>query len=501
MQPFPTVPGGWYIGGEFTQVGTVARNHIAHILSDGTVEADWNPNASSTVHALAVSGDGSTVYAGGYFTNIAGQTRNHIAAIDATTGNATPWNPNASGTVRGLAVSGDGATVYSGGHFTSIGGHMRNYIAALDATTGVAKDWNPNANEWVQALAVSGDGATVYAGGNFTSLGGQARNDVAALHTTTGAATPWNPDADSNVLALTVSGDGATLYAGGEFWHIGAKARRSFAQFDLTPPPAAPSNPGATAVGLDTITWTWQDNSFDEDGFMVWADPGAAEPTTLRVTTPPDAESWTYNGLAANTEHAFQVAATNIHGASAKTPNFTARTLAETPLAPVVDNPTGTTLDVAIGAGDGNPPYTEYALFCATADQWVQGDGTLGASLVWQTAAVWDTVTVTGLAEYLEHSFSAIARNGAGVETSPGPSGTAWTLDVTPPTGSILINDGAAYTNTTSVLLALSASDAGSGVADMRFSNDGADWSGWEPYDTSKAWTLNLGDGLKTVYA
>jgi len=72
--------------------------------------------------------------------------------------------------------------------------------------------------------------------------------------------------------------------------------------------------------------------------------------------------------------------------------------------------------------------------------------------------------------------------------------------DTTPPTGTISINNGAQYTNSTSVTLTLSASDSGSGVSRMRFSNDGTSWSGEENYATSKAWALISGDGTKTVY-
>ena len=312
----------------------------------------------------------------------------------------------------------------------------------------------------------------------------------AAIDVGTATNAPGN-DIEGTVRPIDIPGVGGE---GTDSFDIGAY------EYQL-PLPMPPSNPDATAIGPDTITWTWQDNSDNEDGFKVWADPGAAEPTTLRVTTPPDTESWVYSGLTPNTEHAFQVAATNAAGDSAKTPNFTAWTRAAVPLAPVVNNPTGSSLDVSIGAGDGNPAQTEYALHCVTAGLWVQDDGTLGASALWQTAAAWDTVTVTGLSEYAEHAFTAAVRNGAGVETASGPAGAAWTLDVTPPTGTILVNGSAAYTNTTAVTLELSASDAGSGVADMRFSNDGLTWSGWEPYAASKAWTLASGDGLKTVYA
>jgi hypothetical protein len=72
-------------------------------------------------------------------------------------------------------------------------------------------------------------------------------------------------------------------------------------------------------------------------------------------------------------------------------------------------------------------------------------------------------------------------------------------VDTTAPTGSITINSGAPYTSSTSVTLELSAQDAGSGVFQMRISNDGTNWSDWEPYATSKAWTLTSGDGTKTV--
>ncbi len=75
------------------------------------------------------------------------------------------------------------------------------------------------------------------------------------------------------------------------------------------------------------------------------------------------------------------------------------------------------------------------------------------------------------------------------------------TLDMAAPTGTVAINGGATYANSTSVTLALSAIDTTSGVADMQFSNDNATWSDWETYATSNTWTLTTGDGAKTVYA
>jgi glucose/arabinose dehydrogenase len=74
--------------------------------------------------------------------------------------------------------------------------------------------------------------------------------------------------------------------------------------------------------------------------------------------------------------------------------------------------------------------------------------------------------------------------------------------DIVKPSGTVLINGGAARTKRRVVNLALSASDPepGTGVDSMRFSNDGTTWSTWEPYGTSKVWYLSSGYGTKTVY-
>jgi parallel beta-helix repeat protein len=79
-------------------------------------------------------------------------------------------------------------------------------------------------------------------------------------------------------------------------------------------------------------------------------------------------------------------------------------------------------------------------------------------------------------------------------------------LDKTPPTGSLTINDGAASTTSTTVTLRITANDNLSGVAEMRFSNDGRTWSDWEDFQSTRSWDLtrfggSSSGGPKTVYA
>jgi hypothetical protein len=76
------------------------------------------------------------------------------------------------------------------------------------------------------------------------------------------------------------------------------------------------------------------------------------------------------------------------------------------------------------------------------------------------------------------------------------------TLDSTPPTGSINFG-GISLTDQTPLNLTISASDTGSGMDKMRFSEkaDFGDAPAWLDYAASAAFAPSAGDGVKTVYA
>src|SRR5262249_42725018 len=59
------------IGGEFSYVNGVARQNIARLNADGSLDTSWNPGASSFVAALALD-SGGNLYAGGNFAFIGG---------------------------------------------------------------------------------------------------------------------------------------------------------------------------------------------------------------------------------------------------------------------------------------------------------------------------------------------------------------------------------------------------------------------------------------------
>ncbi|MEW6069842.1 MAG: hypothetical protein AB1485_04435, partial [Candidatus Thermoplasmatota archaeon] len=74
-------------------------------------------------------------------------------------------------------------------------------------------------------------------------------------------------------------------------------------------------------------------------------------------------------------------------------------------------------------------------------------------------------------------------------------------IDKSPPQAILVdINSGSTYTNTTNVLLSLSASDSLSGLWQMQLSSDGVTWSDWNDWNTATTWKLNSGDGNKKVF-
>jgi hypothetical protein len=228
--------GGFYIGGDFTHVGGVARNDAAHVRGDGIVDPAWDPNPNGQVLALALSG--STVYMGGKLTAVNGSVeRIGAAAVDATTGVATGWNPDVTGGyVEALAVS--GPTVYIGGSFNVVNGKFRFFAAAVDAATGAATGWDPDLNEkvagpgGVHSLTVAG--STVYLGGEFSTVNKSltARNNLAAVDAASATVTGWNPNANGPVDVITMSG--SAIYVGGSFTKIGATARNNAASVDTS---------------------------------------------------------------------------------------------------------------------------------------------------------------------------------------------------------------------------------------------------------------------------
>ncbi|HNU49929.1 MAG TPA: Calx-beta domain-containing protein, partial [Verrucomicrobiota bacterium] len=80
----PTAEGKVMVGGAFTFIAGANRNGFARLLADGTVDPTFNPaaHANDTVESVALQPDGK-ILIGGAFTVVNGVARNRIARLNA----------------------------------------------------------------------------------------------------------------------------------------------------------------------------------------------------------------------------------------------------------------------------------------------------------------------------------------------------------------------------------------------------------------------------------
>lgn len=168
--------------------------------------------------------------------------------------------------------------------------------------------------------------------------------------------------------------------------------------------------------------------SFEYGTTISYGNNVSATPSPVTGTTVTNITSGVVSSLALNTLYNFR--AKGLEGTTTYNGgNQTFYTLAATPGAVILNNAQLTTLDVSINAStqNSNPAITKYAIQESNG-QYVQDDGSLGASASWQTAATWGTKTITGLTSATSYTFSTKARNGDNLETAFGASTSLSTL-------------------------------------------------------------------------
>jgi hypothetical protein len=207
-------------------------------------------------------------------------------------------------------------------------------------------------------------------------------------------------------------------------------------------------NGSATTIGFEYGTTTSYGSS------------GTASPASILSGAGATSVTSTIGSLSVNTQYNYRANATNSLGTTNGS-NLTFYTLANVPSTPTVNNPTNTTLDVLIDV-NSNPSNTQFAIQETVSGNYVQANGSLGASAVWQTASVWGTETVTGLSGGTLYTFQVKARNGDNTETSFGTSANGTTTSSVAPT--ITSPTATAILSTTATLGANVTSDGGATI-------------------------------------
>jgi uncharacterized delta-60 repeat protein len=210
------------IGGNFTSVGGTARTRVARLNSDGSLDTSFgSPVMNNNVNTVAVQSDGKVVVGGGFtYVGAAFLTQEYLARLNSNATRDTAFNDKVgggccrvNGGVNTVVVQSDGKIVI-GGDFSSISGATRNRVARLNSDGSLDTSFNPNVNGTTSAIVVQSDGKIVI-GGSFTSVSGATRNRVARLNSDGSLDTSFNPNEARNVFAMAVQSNGKIVIGGG----------------------------------------------------------------------------------------------------------------------------------------------------------------------------------------------------------------------------------------------------------------------------------------------
>lgn len=129
-------------GGFFTDYNGTARNRIARINADGSIDTSFDPGTGfdSPTYAVAPMSDGR-VFVGGSFTQFNSTPRSRIAYLNGDGTLDTGFDPpgGCSNTVFALAPALDETGIYLGGAFLTVNGIGRIRVARL--TNCVSATW------------------------------------------------------------------------------------------------------------------------------------------------------------------------------------------------------------------------------------------------------------------------------------------------------------------------------------------------------------------------
>lgn len=250
------------IAGGFTTVAATTRNGLARLNADGSLDASFDPGTDNTPVVLAIQPDGK-ILVGGLFTMLGGggtgtTARKNIGRLNADGSLDAGFDPGATTAVTDIVIQSNGQ-ILVGGTFTALGGQTgitaRSKIGRLDPDGTVDAGFDPGASGGigVGAVAIQGD-HQILVGGTFTKLGDDGtgpatatRNKIGRLHPDGSLDTTFDPGSDATAMnAVVVQPDGKILL-GGTFTMVGGGGTGSTALANM-----ARLNPDGTLDGLTT---------------------------------------------------------------------------------------------------------------------------------------------------------------------------------------------------------------------------------------------------------
>lgn len=218
----PLSTGKALIAGDFTRYKGVERGRIVRINANESIDLTFNSaqGADGAIVEMLLQNDGRIIIAG-TFTSYNGIARNNIARLNPDGSLDATFDPGsgANGTVLALALQSDGKIII-GGDFTAYSETNCNRITRINADGSVDIDFNigTGVNNSVKTLCIQSDGKII-AAGNFAFYNQQIARGIARINTDGSRDTSFlttNNSGTNNVDVVALQADGKIL-CGGSF--------------------------------------------------------------------------------------------------------------------------------------------------------------------------------------------------------------------------------------------------------------------------------------------
>lgn len=228
------------IGGDFTSYNGTAREYLARLNADGTLDTSFvGPNFGDTfdwsVESLALQPDGKLLVGGIFYFSGGATFKAGICRVTSTGSLDSTFNGVVEGahgattselrSVRAIEVLPDGKILIAGS-FSKFNNATRGGLARLTSTGALDSSFAPTSNGSCDSLLVQPDGRIIV-GGDFTTFNSVSANRLVRLSSTgvletsfsaAGGATPPSTFLPS-VSTLALQPDGKVIM-GGDFMYF-----------------------------------------------------------------------------------------------------------------------------------------------------------------------------------------------------------------------------------------------------------------------------------------
>ena len=293
----------------------IPRPFIARVNADGTLDAGFDPNPNSYIVSVELQANGR-VLLGGFFTTLQPNgavtpiARQFLARVNEDGTLDAGFDPKTNDAVRSVAVQADGK-VLLGGTFTTLQPNgaaspiPRQFIARVNEDGTLDMGFDPKANDYVLSTAVQANGK-VLLGGTFTTLqpngalAPAARQRIGRVNADGSLDTSFDPKASGAVYSVAMQADGR-VFLGGSFTSLqpnGAPTvtlRNLFARTENDPPTQT-----LAASGPTTIVWQRGGGApeLSRATFDLSTNAGASWTTLGTATRQGTTANWQRTGLA-----------------------------------------------------------------------------------------------------------------------------------------------------------------------------------------------------------